>query len=95
MIRSPAFIRIMTVSVLFGFGAAIAPLALAAAPPSDSQPELPLDRGLMQRLSNFTLEDVKVRRPIMLYGYQGRSAIVLAFPGQRLPGGQPLRAPSC
>ena len=29
MIRSPAFIKIMTVSVLFGFGAAIAPLAVS------------------------------------------------------------------
>jgi thiol-disulfide isomerase/thioredoxin len=87
MIRSPASIRMMTASLLFGLAAAITAPVAVAAPPSDSQPELPIDRGLMQRLSNFTLDDVKGKRSIMLYGYQGRSAIVLAFLGNDCPVG--------
>ena len=40
-----------------------------------SKHELPLDRGLMQRLSNFTLKDVTNGRSLMLYGFQGKQAI--------------------
>ncbi len=49
--------------------------------------ELPLDRGLMQRLSNFTLDDVATGRSHTLYGYQGRKAIVLFFMGTDCPVG--------
>ena len=50
---------------------------LADEPPGG--PALPLDRGLMQRQSNFTLKDVTNGRSLMLYGFQGRKAIVLVF----------------
>jgi peroxiredoxin len=87
MIRTPASTRMMTATLLFGLAAAMATPRAVAAPPSDSQPELPIDRGIMQRLSNFTLEDVRAKRQIMLYGYQGRSAIVLVFLGNDCPVG--------
>jgi len=49
--------------------------------------ELPIDRGLMQRLANFTLSDVSSGRTTSLYGYQGRKAIVLIFLGNDCPVG--------
>ena len=48
---------------------------------------LPIDRGMMQRLSNFTLKDVSKNRSLMLYGFQGRKAIVLVFLGNDCPVG--------
>jgi peroxiredoxin len=48
-------------------------------------PALPLDRGMMQRLSNFTLKDAANGRSLMLYGFQGRKAIVLVFLGNECP----------
>ena len=39
----------------------------------------------MQRLSNFTLKDVTNGRSLMLYGFQGRKAIVLVFLGNDCP----------
>ena len=53
---------------------------------------LPIDRGMMQRLSNFTLNDVTNGRSLMLYGFQGRKAIVLVFLGNDCPVGKSLRA---
>ncbi len=34
---------------------------------------------MMQRISNFTLKDVATDRPVMLYGFQGKRAIVMVF----------------
>jgi peroxiredoxin len=59
-----------------------------AAHADDSQsasPPLPIDRGMMQRLSNFTLKDVTNGRSLMLYGFQGRKSIVLVFLGNDCP----------
>jgi peroxiredoxin len=71
-----------------------APLSWQAvwAGPTGDQSELPIDRGLMQRFSNFTLKDVVSNRPITLYGFQGRKAIVLVFLGNDCPVGK-LYAP--
>jgi peroxiredoxin len=66
--------------------ASFAPGALAGDLPSADQP-LPIDRGMMQRLSNFTLKDVTNGRSLMLYGFQGRKAIVLVFLGNECPVG--------
>jgi peroxiredoxin len=70
---------------------AFSPCGAWAAATGD-QPELPVDRGLMQRLSNFTLNDVTTGRTITLYGFQGRKAIVLVFLGNDCPIGN-LYAP--
>ena len=59
---------------------------------ANANPPLPVDRGMMQRLSNFTLKDVSNGRSLMLYGFQGRKAIVLVFLGNDCPVGKPLRA---
>jgi peroxiredoxin len=56
------------------------------------EPELPPDRGLMQRVANFTLKDVTSDRTLTLYGYVGRKAIVLVFMGNDCPVGN-LYAP--
>jgi peroxiredoxin len=52
-----------------------------------SDSDLPINRGLMQRLSNFTLSDVQSGRTYTLYGFQGRKAIVLVFLGNDCPVG--------
>ncbi len=57
-----------------GFG----PRAFAGDDPG-SKIKLPLDRGMMQRISNFTLNDVATGRSVMLYGFQGKRAIVMVF----------------
>jgi peroxiredoxin len=62
----------------------LAPLAKAADEPTKG-PALPIDRGMMQRLSNFTLKDVTSGRSLMLYGFQGRKAIVMVFLGNDCP----------
>ena len=46
---------------------------------------LPLDRGMGQRLSNFTLPDVISHRPVSLYGFAGKKAAVLVFLGAECP----------
>ena len=66
---------------------AIAAFASTARASDDAAatPPLPVDRGLMQRLSNFTLKDVTNGRSLMLYGFQGCKAIVLVFLGNDCP----------
>ncbi len=59
----------------------------SASDDANATPPLPVDRGLMQRLSNFTLKDVSSGRSLMLYGFQGRKAIVLVFLGNDCPVG--------
>ena len=58
---------------------------IARAGDEPAGPALPIDRGMMQRLSNFTLKDVTNGRSLMLYGFQGRKAIVLVFLGNDCP----------
>lgn len=87
MFRSPISIRLLMFSLVLGLIVATPAYKAALAGQTDSQPELPLDRGLMQRLSNFTLTDVKSGRTHTLYGYQGRKAIVLVFLGNDCPVG--------
>jgi peroxiredoxin len=69
------------------FVALLWPARAVSADQSGSQPELPIERGLMQRLSNFNLKDATTGRAHTLYGYQGRKAIVLVFLGNDCPVG--------
>ena len=87
MFRSPVLLRLIMVSFVFGLIVTAAPLAQAWAEQPEKPAELPVDRGLMQRLSNFTLSDVTNGRSHTLYGYQGRKAIVLIFMGIDCPVG--------
>ncbi len=52
-----------------------------------TSPKLPDDRGLMQRVSNFTLEDAVSGRSITLFGFVGKKAVVLVFLGVDCPVG--------
>lgn len=45
---------------------------------------LPIGRGVGQRVSDFTLEDVS-GRPVRLYGFAGKKAVVLVFLGTDCP----------
>ena len=47
--------------------------------------DLPLDREIGQRLSNFTLKDAVSRRDVTLYGFAGKKAVVLVFLGTDCP----------
>lgn len=53
--------------------------------------ELPLDRGIGQRVANFTLKDVS-GQSVSLYGFAGKKAVVLAYLGTDCPVGN-LYAP--
>jgi peroxiredoxin len=77
--------RFKTLVVVFGMTMAVFAAATRATEEPGKGTELPLDRGLMQRLSNFTLKDVTDGRSLMLYGFQGRKGIVLAFLGNDCP----------
>jgi thiol-disulfide isomerase/thioredoxin len=46
---------------------------------------LPLNRGVGQKLSNFTLKDAVSGRPFALYGFAGKKAAVLVFLGTDCP----------
>jgi peroxiredoxin len=54
--------------------------------------ELPVNRGLMQRMGNFTLKDVTTGHDRSLYALRGSRAIVLVFVGTDCPVGN-LYAP--
>jgi len=77
--------RLKVLVVVCGMMIAVFASAVRAADDKGSGTELPLNRGLMQRLSNFTLKDVTNSRSLMLYGFQGRKGIVLAFLGNDCP----------
>jgi thiol-disulfide isomerase/thioredoxin len=87
MFGSATSLRMMMVLLIFGFIVTWAPVQEILADQPDKPAELPIDRGLMQRLSNFSLKDVKSGRTHTLYGYQGRKAIVLVFLGNECPVG--------
>jgi peroxiredoxin/mono/diheme cytochrome c family protein len=46
---------------------------------------LPMNRQVGQRLSNFTLNDAATGRPVSLYGFAGKKAVVLVFMGTDCP----------
>ncbi len=74
--------------VAMAVAASIAWLAPArgddAAPSSKT---LPANRGLMQRVSNFTLKDAISGREVTLHGFIGKKAIVIVFLGTDCPVG--------
>jgi peroxiredoxin len=47
--------------------------------------ELPVDRGVGQRMPNFTLKDVNTGEPVALYGFRGKRALALVFTGTDCP----------
>ncbi len=66
--------------------------ANGAAGPDEGRTELPVNRGLMQRMGNFTLKDVTTGRDLTLYSLRGSKAIVMVFIGTDCPVGN-LYAP--
>jgi len=73
---------------------AVLPLALFALPPMTrgddpdarkGEAELPVNRLLGQRVSGFTLPDAATGKPVSLYGFRGKKAVVLAFLGTDCP----------
>jgi len=77
----------MILSVIGGLAVLLVRGTWAGADEPDLRSGLPIDRGLMQRLSNFTLKDVTTGRTLTLYGFQGRKGIVLVFLGNDCPVG--------
>lgn len=84
----------------FSRAGALVLLALAASSPGAS-PEadktqgaasLPVNRLVGQRLANFRLKDAVTGRPVSLYDFRGKNAVVLAFMGTDCPVGN-LYAP--
>src|SRR5437879_32865 len=53
--------------------------------------ETPIDRGIGGRVANFTLDDT-AGKPVSLYGFRGKQAVVLVFLGTDCPVGN-LYAP--
>lgn len=49
-----------------------------------SADELPVDRGLGTRVPDFTLKDTR-DKPVRLYGYAGKKAVVVVFIGTGCP----------
>ena len=92
MSGTPVSHRLMILSLVAVFVLTVVPARVNWAEEPKPGSELPIDRGLMQRLSNFTLSDVTSGRSTTLYGYQGRKAIVLVFLGNDCPVGN-LYAP--
>jgi peroxiredoxin len=79
--------RVTMISLVCGLVLAVLPAKVRGADLPAARAELPIDRCLMQRLSNFTLNDVTSGRSTVLYGFQGRKAIVLVFLGNDCPVG--------
>lgn len=86
IVRRSIWRRVLAVVVA---GAATIPAMGPAgrAGPVDARSELPADRGVMQRVADFTLDDVTTGQPVRLYNYVGKRAIVLAFLGTDCPVG--------
>ena len=87
MSGTPVSHRLMILSLAAVFVLTVVPARVNWAEEPKPGSALPIDRCLMQRLSNFTLEDVTSGRSTTLYGYQGRKAIVLVFLGNDCPVG--------
>ena len=85
IVRGPSS-RMFLAVIAFGAGVVLATTATHAGP-ADSKTELPVDRGVMQRVADFTLKDVASDRPVALYSFIGKKAIVLVFLGTDCPVG--------
>ncbi len=92
MSGTPVSHRLMILSLVAVFVLTVVPARVNWAEEPKPGSELPIDRCLMQRLSNFTLSDVTSDRSTTLYGYQGSKAVVLVFLGNDCPVGN-LYAP--
>lgn len=83
---SPPWISLAVVAALW-----LACATTRAADGDSSSPntpdKLPDNRGVMQRLSNFTLDDAVSGRSVMLFGFMGKKAVVLVFLGVDCPVG--------
>jgi peroxiredoxin len=86
IVRRPSSRTVWAV-VAAGAFAVLAMSPVIHAGPVDSKTELPVDRGIMQRVADFTLQDVTVGRPVSLYSFIGKRAIVLVFLGTDCPVG--------
>jgi peroxiredoxin len=82
----------LKVLVAMGIALAFNPASRSIAGPGEDRTELPVNRGLMQRLGNFTLKDVTTGSGRSLYALRGSRAIVLVFIGTDCPVGN-LYAP--
>ncbi len=87
MLRSPLLTAPPILAMALGLSLMVTASETTRAESPKNPTDLPIDRCLMQRLSNFTLNDVRSDRSITLYGYQGRKAIVLVFMGTDCPVG--------
>ncbi|MGO9468195.1 MAG: redoxin domain-containing protein [Isosphaeraceae bacterium] len=87
MARQAARRRWPKVLVAIGIALAFVSTGQSIAGPGGDQTDLPINRGLMQRMGNFTLKDVTTGRDRSLYAYRGSRAIVLVFIGTDCPVG--------
>ena len=92
ILRRAIIFRLAMVCFVFSLIVPWMPVSTVWAGQPNKPGRLPIDRGLMQRLSNFTLKDVKTGRSHTLYGYRGKKAVVLVFMGTDCPVGN-LYAP--
>jgi peroxiredoxin len=92
MARQAASGRCLKVLVAIGIAIAFVPIGRIVAGAGEDRSDLPINRGLMQRLGNFTLKDVTTGRDRSLYALRGSRAIVLVFIGTDCPVGN-LYAP--
>ena len=67
MFRCSVLLRLTTLSIAFGFLVMGAPISSVWSGEAAKPAELPIGRGLTQRLANFTLKDVTTGRNITLY----------------------------
>jgi peroxiredoxin/mono/diheme cytochrome c family protein len=85
--RVPSYLIAAMLAVAWAAVALLPTGRTAQAGPTDSRSELPLGRGLNQRVSDFTLKNVALDRPVSLYSFVGKKAIVLVFLGTDCPIG--------
>jgi peroxiredoxin len=83
--RSRRVTAVLAVALMTAF--ASLPGRTASAGPADTRSDLPVNRLIDQRVADFTLKDVTTDRPISLYSFIGKKAIVLVFLGTDCPIG--------
>ena len=81
MFRALESLRLVMLPLVLGL------VIFQVAVPTVRADELPIDRGLKQRLNDFTLKDVTTGRNRSLYGMHGKKAIVIAWLGIECPVG--------
>ena len=86
MLAKPARLGLWVTSAIVS-GALIGSGAAHAGEGDSPSPRLPDNRGLMQRISNFTLDDAVSGRSVTLFGFIGKKAVVLVFLGVDCPVG--------